>query len=234
FFGSLLARLTALESHQAVVKAAGGLSNQFDAEIGWWLISVNRGPAEYKAASRWLQDEDVADILNGLRYLQRLPEPLSGDELKLANEHLAPLLAHSDDEVAAHAMLTSLAAGACKDSMEAKAVEWLKDDKPFRRAAALLAAGRDGMNASDRALELLKDDCWYVQSAALDCLLRLRPANCACEVLGYAEKQAEGRMFSEAIALLCDLTGQDFGDQLEKWSDWLKANDKFSVKPRKL
>lgn len=234
FFGSLLARLTALESHQAVVTAAGGLSNQFDAEIGWWLISLNRGPAAYKAASRWLQSDEVENVLNGLRYLQRLPEPLSGDELKLATESLTPLLAHSSDDVVAHAMLTCLAAGACKDSVEARINEWLKDEKPFRRAAALLAAGRAGTNASDRALELLKDDSWFVQSAALDCLLRLRPAGCAWEVLGYAEKQAEGRMFSEAIALLCDLTGQDFGDQMEKWTDWLKANEKFSVPARKL
>ncbi|MCB9933896.1 MAG: VWA domain-containing protein [Planctomycetes bacterium] len=234
FFGSLLARLRAPESHKAVVEAAGGMSNQFDAEIGWWLISVNRGPADYKAASRWLRDEDAIDIINGLRYLQRLPEPLAGEDLKLANETLAPLLAHADDEVVAHALLTCLAAGACKDAVEAKASEWLKDDKPFRRAAALLTAGRAGMKSADRALELLKDDCWYVQSAALDCLLRLRPADCAWELLAYAEKQAEGRMFSEAIALLCDLTGQDFGDQLEKWSDWLKANEKFGVQPRKL
>lgn len=234
FFGSLLARLTALESHQAVVAAASGLSNQYDAEIGWWLISVNRGAAAYKAASRWLQSDEVENVLNGLRYLQRLPEPMAGDELKLAAEALAPLLAHVSDDVVAHAMLTCLVAGACKDAVEAKAAEWLKDDKTFRRAAALLAAGRAGMNASDRALELLKDDCWYVQSAALDCLLRLRPASCAWEVLAYAEKQSEGRMFSEAIALLCDLTGQDFGDLTEKWSEWLKANEKFSVPARKL
>lgn len=233
YFGSLLARVRAMESHEAI--ATTKVHDAFDVEIGWWLISRNRAKADYKPASRWLKDEDKDDRLNGLRYLQRLPDTLSGDDLKLANEALKTLLAAEDDDVVAHAMLTAIRCGACKEEVRAKVGLWLKDDKPVRRAAALLAAGQSGIaEHSSRAIELLEDPVWFVQSAALDCLLFLRPGFCADKVLEYARRQGEGRMFSEAIALLVDLTGQDFGDLLDKWEEWLKANAKFTVAARKL
>ena len=231
YFGSLLARITEDESHREVT--ANNLSNQYDAEVGWWLISKNRSSAEYKVASRWLKDDDKDDQLNGLRYLQRIPEPLEGDELKLANEALKALLNSEDDDVGAHAMLTATQAGACKEQVRTKVEAWLKDDKPFRRAAAILTAGKAGIaEHANRAIELLGDDTWYVQSAALDCLLHLRASFCASKVLEYAKAQGEGRLFSEAITLLVDLTGQDFGDLLDKWEEWLAANEKFTVVPR--
>ena len=234
FFGSLLARLQRTSSHEAVVGAMGRINNVFDPETGWWQISVNRGPATFAPAARWLKDEDKDDILNGLRYLQRLPAVLEGEEAKQAEAAIGPLLSHADDEVVAHAMLTAIACGVCKDALEKKIEDWLKDDKPFRRAASLLAAGKLGHKVSARALELLKDSVWYVQSAALDCLLYLRPADCAATVLEYAKAQGDGRMFGEAIALLTDLTGQDFGDLLDKWGEWLAANEKFAPAGRKL
>ncbi|MCA8918794.1 MAG: hypothetical protein KDB32_06925 [Planctomycetes bacterium] len=233
YFGSLLARLTRQESHEAV--AAGGFSGAFDVEYGWWMISCNRAQADFQAASRWLRDDDIPDILNGLRYLQRLPEPLKGDAAQSAGEAIAPLLEHADDNVVVHALLTCIATGVCKSAAEAKAEAWLKDDLAFRRAGALLVAGKLGMKkAGDVALEALKNDAWYVQSAALDCLLYLRQRTCDWAVLDYAEKHGEGRLFEEAIALLVDLTGQDFGDALDKWTDWLKANEKWELRDRKL
>jgi hypothetical protein len=232
YFGSLLGRLTKQESHEAVVGAK--IDKQYDIEIGWWMISHNRAKADYAMASRWLKDEDKDDILNGLRYLQRLPEPLTGDALKLANEALKPLLAHTDNDIAAHALLTSVATGACREDAEKLVEAWLKDSAPYRRAAALLAAGRAGLPHASRAAELLSDESWYVQSAALDCLLNLRAATHAIQVWMYAQKQAQGRMFSEAIALLVDLTGQDFGDLLDKWDEWLRANTEFTPAPKKL
>ncbi|MCB9892879.1 MAG: hypothetical protein H6839_00350 [Planctomycetes bacterium] len=234
YFGSLLARLQKNESHEAVVGAAGRIDKSFDIEIGWWLVSVNRGPASFSGASRWLKDDDVEDIISGLRYLQRLSKPLEGDELKLAEGALKPLFDHADDEVIAHAMLTCNATGACTEEVKKKAEAWLKDDKPFRRAAALLAAGKAGMKVNDRALELLKDECWYVQSAALDCLMYTRKPESALPVLEYANGQADGRLFAEAVALLVDLTGQNFGDDLAKWEEWLKANENFTPGERKL
>jgi hypothetical protein len=233
YFGSLLARIEAPESHQAVI--ATRLPEAYDAEIGWWLISRNRAGAEYKPASRWLQSDDRDNRLNGLRYLQRLPEHLAGDDLKLATEALKTLLEAPDDDVAAHAMLTAISAGACKEEVRSKVEAWLKDDKPFRRASALLTAGKAAIaQHANRAIDLLVDECWYVQSAALDCLLHLRPGFCAGKVLEYAKAQGEGRLFSEAIALLVDLTGRDYGDALDKWEAWVKENETFSVAPRKL
>lgn len=233
YFGSLLARITTQESHEAA--AAGGTNTAFDAEVGWWLISCNRADAAFKAAARWLKDEDTADILNGLRYLQRLPTPLKGDDASAAAEAIAPLLEHKDDEVVAHALFTSVSTGVCKDAREKKVNDWLKDEKAFRRAAALLTAGKSGMKKTDdRAIELLNDESWFVQSAALDCLLHLRPRTCDWAVLDFAEKQGDGRLFAEAIALLVDLTGKDFGDVLDKWNEWLKANEKWEVQKRKL
>jgi hypothetical protein len=235
FFGSLLGRLTRQESHEAVVAASGTLNRQFDVELGWWLISHNRAACDVSLASRWLNDEDKDDILNGLRYLQRRPEPLAGNDLKVTGDKLKAMLAHADDDIAAHALLTCVATGTCRDDVEAKVEAWIKDEKAFRRAAALLAAGQAGYSVhANRAIELLTDESWFVQSAALDCLLHLRPGFCAADVLAYARRHGEGRMFSEAIALLVDMTGQDFGDQVDKWDEWLKANDKFEVQKRKL
>jgi HEAT repeat protein len=233
YFGSLLGRLARDESHAAVRGAK--TDKAYDIELGWWLISHNRAKADYALASGWLKDEDKDDVLNGLRYLQRLPEPLGGDDLKLGQETLKPLLASTDNDIAAHALLTSIATGACRAQAEKLVENWLKDPAPYRRAAALLAAGKAGLSVHlSRAGELLDDECWYVQSAALDCLLNLRVATRAPEVLAYARKQAQGRMFSEAIALLVDLTGQDFGDLLDKWEDWFKANPEFTPAPQKL
>ena len=115
YFGSLLARLTRLESHKAVVEAAPTLSKTLEIDIGWWLISRNRAGAEYKVASRWLKDDDKDDQLNGLRYLQRMPEALTGDDLKLATEAFKNLLASEDDDVVAHAILTATQCGVCKE-----------------------------------------------------------------------------------------------------------------------
>lgn len=235
YFGSLLARVNATESHETI--ASTSLSNVFDAEVGWWLISRNKAGAEYKVASRWLKDDDKDDQLNGLRYLQRIPEVLTGDDLKLANIALKALLDSADDDVVAHAMLTATQCGACKEEVRTKVQAWLKDEKAFRKAAALLVAGKAGISEhANVALDALtrEDETWYVLSAALDCLLNLRPGFAAREVLIFAQKQEEGRLFSEAIALLVDLTGQDFGDLLDKWEEWFKANEKFTVATRKL
>lgn len=235
YFGSLLARLERAESHEMVKDAAGGLNKQLDIEIGWWLISVNRASIGIDGASRWLRSDDKASILNGLRYIQRQPEPYTGDDLELANERLAPLLDHDDDDIVAHAMFSAAATGACTEKLAEKVAEWIKDDDPYRRAGALLAAGRGAISDhAGRAMELLEDDVWYVRSAALDCLLRLRPDQCAIKVLELARREQAGRIFAECIALLADLTGQDHGDLLDKWGEWLVDNEKYETRPRAL
>lgn len=235
FFGSLLARLTKIESHQAVLSAVGELNRSLDTETGWWLISVNRAPIGAGGVKGWLKDNDKDDILKGLRYIQRLPKPYRGDDLKFANERLAALLDHKDDDIVAHTMFSCVSTGACEDKLGQKIAVWIKNDSPDRRAAALLAAGQSGAKKhADRAVELLKDQSWYVRSAALDCLLRLRPEGGAVHVLELAKTEAAGRIFAECLALLVDLTGEDFGDELKDWKDWLAGNEAYKTQARKL
>lgn len=233
-FGSLLARVRAQASHEAIAEAMGGVHKSLETETGWWLVSVNRAQPRFAGADRWLGADEPETILNGLRWLQRAPKRFEGDELKAAGAALEPLLAHENEDVATHALLACAATGAAKSKFEDTVGKWLKSDKPLFRACAMLAAGRAGMaDHAARALELLKDDHWFVVSAALDCLLRLRPPEAAAQVLELAKTQGEGRLFAEAIALLVDLTGQDHGDQLDRWEKWLAENAEFKPIERK-
>lgn len=240
FFGSLLVRLTRRESHQAVLDEYNALVRQYEPELAWWLVSCNRGPVKVDTATRFMgagtEDADARErLLSGLRLLQRMPARLEGADLAAVEAALAPLLEHADDEVVSHAMLTACATGAAASKLEARVAAWLKDEKPLRVAAALLASGRANMSArAAEAVQSLKHATWYVQSAALDALLHLRAPECAPAVLELARTEGEGRLFGECIALLCDLTGQDHGDDLAKWDEWLKANADFKAAPRKL
>ena len=233
YFGSLLARLTLIESHKAVLADAAALNRVFDIEIGWWIVSVNRGGAPFSGAARWLDDDDTQKVIHGLRTIQRLPARYEGEELKAASEKLTLKLASDDDNIASHALLACTSTGACPDLAKARVVAWISSETPLRRAAAVLAAGQLGMNEhAGRAIELLDDIHWWVVSAALDCLLRLRPSGCLKPVFELARRSAEGRIFAEAIALLVDLTGVDHGDLLTKWEDVVGGES--SIQPRKL
>src|SRR5690606_35792734 len=115
FFGSLLARLSRPESHQAVAAAAGELRKAFDTEVDWWMVSVNRAQVPFAAAAAWINDDDRARVLAALRMLQRLPKRYEGEELKAAGEKLGPKLAAADDEIITHALFACAATGACAD-----------------------------------------------------------------------------------------------------------------------
>ncbi|MBE7492283.1 MAG: hypothetical protein HS108_11070 [Planctomycetes bacterium] len=233
-FGSLLARLRAQASHDAAAEALPGLAKALEIETGWWLVGHSRAQPRFAAAERWLGADEPETILNGLRLLQRAPRKLEGAELKAADAALEPLLAHANEDVTVHALLTCAATGAAKSKFEDTLGRWLKSDKSLLRATAILAAGRAGLDRHAlAAVDLLRDETWFVVSAALDCLLRLRPAEAAPAALELARTAAEGRLFAEAIALLCDLTGQDFGDALDKWEKWLADNPGFKIADRK-
>lgn len=233
-FGSLLARVRAQASHEAIAEAMPGLHRSLETETGWWLVSVNRAQPRFAGAERWLGADEPETILNGLRWIQRAARRFAGDELKAASAALEPLLAHESEDVATHALLACATTGAAKAKFEDAVGKWLTSDKPVFRACAILAAGRAGLDDHRlRALELLKDGTWFVVSAALDCLLRLRPPEAAAQVLELAKAQGDGRLFAEAIALLVDLTGQDHGDQLDRWEKWLAKNADFKPAERK-
>ncbi|MBX3459357.1 MAG: hypothetical protein KF696_05215 [Planctomycetes bacterium] len=225
FFGSLLARLTHADAHTAVASDAAALNRVFDVEIGWWLVSVSRAQARLAGVTRWLEDEDREKVLHGLRSLQRLPKPFTGDELKAASDALIPKLASGDDEIAGHALLACITTGACPEIAAAKVAQWISSEKPEHLAAALLAGGKLGLkDHAPRAVALLEDTRWWVVSAALDYLLHVRPADCLKPVFELAKRTDEGRLFAEAIALLCDLTGSDHGDLVNKWEELVGGN----------
>lgn len=225
---SLLARLTRVESHKAVLAARGALRGVLGSEIDWWVISVNRAQVPLMVAAGLEGD----DVLNTLRALQRLPEHYRGEELENATAKLGPLLESADVNVSANALLACAATGAAAKAASEKVAEWLKSEDSLPRAAALLAAGPMKLDHAERAIELLEDETWWVVSAALDCLLHLRPAHCLKPVFALAEREQEGRVFGEAIALLCDLTGQDHGDLLPRWTEALSKE--IEIQPRKL
>lgn len=233
-FGSLLARAQSQASHDAILEAWPRLDKSLDIETGWWRVSVCRAQVKFADAATWLESDKPETILNGLRLLQRLPKPLAGDELKQASDALAPLLAHADAGVAQHALLTCAATGAATAKFEETVAGWLTSDQPPRRACALLAAARASLpRHASRAIELLRDETWFVVSAALEYLLVTRPKGAAGAVLDLARAQGEGRLFAEAIVLLADLTGQDHGDDLDKWQKLLEASPDFEPAPRK-
>lgn len=229
---SLLARVTRLDSHKAILASASALRGLLGEEMDWWVISVNRAPLPFAAVAPKLDGDDSRQILNGLRTLQRQPQPYAGEALKAASEKLAPLLASENMEVAMHALLACAATGAASEAAREKIALWLQAKDPLPRAAALLAAGPLQADHGARAIELLEDETWWVVSAALDCLLHLRPKECLKAVFELAKREQEGRVFGEAIALLCDLTGQDHGDLLQHWEEALAKE--IELQPRKL
>ncbi len=234
FFGSLLARVRKQTSHDAILEAWPRLDKSLDIETGWWRVSVCRAQLKFSDAANWLDSDKPETVINGLRLLQRLPTALQGDELKQAGAALAPLLTHADPNVAMHAVLTCAVTAAAPTAFKVTIASWLKSDQPLRRACSLLAAGRAGLaDHAARAIELLRDETWFVGSAALEYLLCTRPKSAAGAVLELAKTQGEGRLFAEAIALLVDLTGQDQGDDLEKWQKLLETNPEFEPAPRK-
>ncbi len=235
-FASLLARLSKPESHKAMLEAAPGLDKSVSTEVTWWVLAYSQGEPDLEVALGLMGREEPDDIIAGLRYLQRLAKPLEGEKLAKVKDALAPLLTHKEEKVSAHALLAGAACGASSDPFKAALGAWMGNaDKPVWRAAALLAAARLGeASFKDGALLLVADKTWFVACAALEYLRALRFAQGVTAAFDLAKLQGQGRVFNEAIGLLVDLTGQDFGDDLKKWEEWLSANKDFKPGPGKL
>ncbi|MHC4839754.1 MAG: HEAT repeat domain-containing protein, partial [Planctomycetota bacterium] len=236
FYGSLLARITEPAAYEAVTSSAPGSTKYLCYfEYMWWLVGFNRHKVNVGTALDGI-DKDTDDaILNGLRMLQRVSEKLGLGDAKDVKDVLPALLDHENKEVTQHALLAAAATRVIDKDAEKKIETWIGHDEPDFKAAALLAAGQMGMKKHRvAAINMLQDGCWYVQSAALDFLLRVRSAKDADTLLAFIEEQKSGRLFAEAIALLVDLTGQDHGDDLEKWKEWLAANKEFTKQKQSL
>ncbi|MCC6150161.1 MAG: HEAT repeat domain-containing protein [Planctomycetes bacterium] len=228
-FASFLARLSKPESHKALLEAEKGLDKSVGPEVTWWVLAYSQGEPNLDVALNLMGREEADDIIAGLRYLQRTPQVLEGDKLASALESLAPLFAHKDDKVIAHAMLAACTCGARSDALVALLKSWAEDSgKATRRACALLCAALAKDAAfKERALALMSDSSWFVAGAALEYGRALRLPESAASAFTLAKTTGSGRLFNEAIGLLVDLTGQDFGDDLKKWEEWLAANKEF-------
>ncbi|MBP9892525.1 MAG: HEAT repeat domain-containing protein [Planctomycetes bacterium] len=235
-FASFLARLSRPESHKALLEAEKGLDKSVAPEVTWWLLAYSQGEPDLDVALNLMGREEPDDIIAGLRYLQRQPKALDGEKLKRVCDALVPLLTHANDNVVAHALL---AAGACRvdiaavhDVMSA----WLDADGATKQACALLAIaamfvpGNSNIPVGVMAKAIRKSgsENWFVTCAWLELLRVCRTESVIREsVLQTAQKWQSGRVFNEAIGLLVDLTGQDFGDDLKKWEEWIAANKEF-------
>lgn len=235
YYGSLIARVTEAGSFEAIYSARPSPKSLAYAEYRWWLAGFNRYKVNTDIALDQVDNNDDKDILIGLRMLQRVARKLELGAAKDVAEAITPLLGNEDSKIATHAMLAAASTHACDEVLELLIEAWLADDAPDLKATALLAAGQmklDKFRAN--AINMLLDDCWYVQSAALDYLLKVRSTDDAEKILAYVEEQKSGRLFAEGLALLVDLTGQDHGDDLNKWKEWLDANKDFTKQDQTL
>ncbi|MEE9312179.1 MAG: hypothetical protein V3V10_07165 [Planctomycetota bacterium] len=236
YYGSLLSRLTQQGSHEAINSSAPrNKSGICYFEYQWWLVGFNRDKANIELALSSIDKDKDEAILTGLRILQRVNTKLGLGDTKDVKEALAPLFEHDNSDVATHALLAAAATRALDENTESTIDAWVADKNPDRRACALLAAGTMELKKHrSEAINMLQDSSWYVQSAALDFLLRVRSATNAGAILAFVEAQGSGRLFAEGIALLVDLTDQDHGDDLKKWRVWLGENKDFTKAKQKL
>jgi hypothetical protein len=233
YFGSLLARLRLDASQRAVLDAESRIHRQLEPELRWWFISVNRAPLNWDVLKPFLVHDSREERIHGLRMIQRARPVFGEGQSEAADRILAELLVVNDAELLTHAVLACAATGIAPSELAERVTAWMASDDTEQRAAALLAAGHAKLtDQGPRAMELLEDPAWYVRSAALDALLHLRPTGAARAALTLARREEDGRLFSEAIALLCDLTGQDFGELLDRWGTWLDDHPEFEVRPR--
>jgi hypothetical protein len=244
-FASLLARLSKPESHKAMLEAATGLDKSVRSEVTWWVLAYSQGEPDIDIALGLMGREEPDDIIAGLRVLQRAPKAFDGDKCKRITEALVPLIKHSDGKVVMHALLAAGTCGVFAKEFVDVIREWLSDKDPIKRTCALLVTARGAAVNTVALVEIaifgisgaLNSECWFEVSAALEVCRILRPVlvgDVPANVLGVAKKWLSGRVFSEAIGMLVDLTGQDFGDDLKKWEEWLNANKPFKPGTAKL
>ncbi|MCC6575618.1 MAG: hypothetical protein IT462_17700 [Planctomycetes bacterium] len=235
-FAALLGRLQNRDAHQKLVDAAAELSKSVEVEVSWWLIGWCNAKTALRVAKPGLEDEDKDRKISGLRYLQNAPEPLKGDDLLEATKMVGPFVASTDVELSTHAMLACAACGITGDTFDGTIKDWARSDKPLLRSAAMLAIARAARGGhAALCVEALSDKHWYVVSSALEALRVLRPPAGLTAILDVAKREQGGRIWAESIALLRDLTAQDFGDDLAKWDEWITKNaSTYKPEPGKL
>ena len=115
---------------------------------------------------------------------------------------------------------------------EAKFIELTGDDRPAVRLHAVDALrwfipSEDSYRA---AVGSLRDELWSVRSAAIQTVFAFRRQD-SLEPLVTVVEQEKGRVRDDAINVLMQLTGEDFGPLTQPWRLWLDDLDPGYVLP---
>lgn len=113
------------------------------------------------------------------------------------------------------------------DGAHAAALELLEDKSPYVRGMAAYVLGEHRRDdALEPLLELLGDEAWQVQAAALESLPRLTDKEAvrarAMALVEYMEN-ASGRMREDAGDALLRITGKRIGTDAEAWRVYLET-----------
>lgn len=100
------------------------------------------------------------------------------------------------------------------------------DDDPRVRVAVQLALEAFDDPAHGAAVTRgIGDACWQVRSAAIDAAKTVRP-RCAVGALIDRYENEEGRLRLEAYNVLVDISGKDYGKDIEAWRRWWEGKEK--------
>lgn len=109
-----------------------------------------------------------------------------------------------------HPALQGEVAGATRDAFE-----------PIRVAALEALEERGGLRALEPALAAMQDPVWQVRAAAIR-VLRTVGGRKACAALVKALELEDGRLATDAMLALRQLTGRNFHDNPHLWRNWLE------------
>jgi hypothetical protein len=109
-------------------------------------------------------------------------------------------------------------------------VEALKDKDSVVRGIAAEALGKlKDPRAVEPLIGALKDEDWYVRKSAAEALGELRDPR-AVEPLIKALKDKDRNVRASAANALQKITGQNFGENPEKWQKWWEKNKRRFIK----
>lgn len=106
-----------------------------------------------------------------------------------------------------------------------------RGDVPERVAVLVALAERGGQKAIEPALRVLDDEAWTVRAAAIDLLEKVGGKD-AVRALIERLPAEEGRILSDVVQALKEITGQSFHDNEHLWREWLASNEGSIAAPK--
>jgi len=142
-----------------------------------------------------------------------------------------PLIEALKDENRRVRAETAEALGKLKDPRAVEPlIEALKDKDSVVRGIAAEALGKlKDPRAVEPLIGALKDEDWYVRKSAAEALGELRDPR-AVEPLIKALKDKDRNVRASAANALQKITGQNFGENPEKWQKWWEKNKRRFIK----